>query len=69
MSAAYYGGDLPDPNENKGPELLHTIWVLCSISTVVVALRVYTKLRKTRRLYWDDWLMMLALVRNKQGTL
>lgn len=53
---------LPDPTDNKGPLLRRTVWVLISLSTVVVSFRVFSKLRKTRRLYWDDALMILALV-------
>ena len=62
MEASKVDGHLPYPDNNKGPKLLQTIWILRSISTIVVGLRIYTKIRKTRRLYWDDALMVLALV-------
>ena len=62
MAANKVGGHLPYPDNNKGPKLLQTIWILSCISTIVVGLRIYTKIRKTRRLYWDDALMVLALV-------
>lgn len=52
----------PYPDDDKGPMVLRTVWVLISISTLVVLARIYTKVRKTHRLYWDDFLMMLALV-------
>jgi hypothetical protein len=60
MNTSQVDGNLPYPDHNKGPELLHTIWILSTVSTIVVALRIYTKIRKTRRLYWDDGLMVLA---------
>lgn len=62
MDSSLLDGKLPYPNQNKGPRLLVAIWVLGSISVLVVLLRIYTKLRKTYRLYWDDVLMVIALV-------
>jgi hypothetical protein len=50
------------PDENRGPTLLRTIWILISLSTVVVLARLYTKLIKTRRLYVDDGFLVSALV-------
>lgn len=32
-------------------------------STVAVALRFYTRIIITRNVRWDDWLMLIALVR------
>lgn len=52
-----------NPNETKGPLMVRVVWVLISISTAVMVLRLWTKVKKTRRLYWDDGLMVLALVR------
>ncbi|KAK5124860.1 hypothetical protein LTR85_001050 [Meristemomyces frigidus] len=60
--AAAAGYTVPYPDDTKGPLILRTVWVLISLSTVVVAGRIYTKARKTHRLYWDDWLMILALL-------
>jgi len=57
------GYTLPYPDSTQGPLLLRTVWVLLSISSVVVLGRIYSKVRKTRRLYWDDVLMLGALVR------
>jgi len=51
------------PDINRGPLLLRTVWVLTSISVVVVAARFWSKWREVRRLYWDDVLMLLSLVR------
>ncbi|KAI7568929.1 hypothetical protein KC319_g3382 [Hortaea werneckii] len=48
-------------NETQAPRILKTLWILVSISTIVLAARLWTKWRITRRLFVDDWLMMLAL--------
>lgn len=58
-------GELPYPDHDKGPGILQVLWILGAISIIVVALRIYTKITKTRRLYWDDTLMVLALVWKK----
>ncbi|KAK5131242.1 hypothetical protein LTR08_001211 [Meristemomyces frigidus] len=59
MTAGY---SVPSPDDNKGPLLLRTVWVLISISIVIVFGRIFTKWRKTHRLYWDDYLVILALL-------
>lgn len=52
----------PYPDDNQGPLLLRTVWGLISLATLVVCGRIYTKLLKTRRLYWDDACIIVALV-------
>ncbi|KAI7481989.1 hypothetical protein KC351_g6053 [Hortaea werneckii] len=48
-------------NETQAPRILKTLWILVSISTIVLAARLWTKWRIARRLYVDDGLMMVAL--------
>ncbi|KAL9067258.1 MAG: hypothetical protein Q9157_006879 [Trypethelium eluteriae] len=58
-------GQLPAgmaPDDNLGPLSLRIIWILLSISTVIVGARLVVKCKTTRRIYWDDFLMILALV-------
>lgn len=50
------------PDENLGPLVQRLVWALLAVSSVVMAMRFYVKLRETRRVYVDDWLMLLALV-------
>ncbi|KAK5736065.1 hypothetical protein LTR17_007736 [Elasticomyces elasticus] len=50
----------PWPDHNQGPLLNRVIWTLLAISGLVAAARLWTKWRKTRRLYWDDGLIILA---------
>ena len=38
------------------------IWVCWSLSTVFAGLRVYCKLFRVKRLFWDDWLLAAAWV-------
>ncbi|KAK4507021.1 hypothetical protein PRZ48_000755 [Zasmidium cellare] len=51
-----------EPDVNRGPLIDKVVWVLISISIIVVALRLWTKWRTTNRLYIDDGLMFLALL-------
>lgn len=62
-TGAYSDAGDNDPHENQGPLLVRTCWALIAISIIVVGGRLYAKIYKTRRLYWDDGLMILALVR------
>ena len=67
MSVQFAAGGLPagyrmPSNDDLGPLALRTIWTLLSISTVVILARLVVKYKTTRRIYWDDFLMVLALV-------
>lgn len=53
--------ELPYTDTSRAPAVRKTVWTLLSFSTVVLAARLYVKARKTRRLYWDDLCMTLAL--------
>ncbi|KAI7703155.1 hypothetical protein KC353_g14277, partial [Hortaea werneckii] len=61
-TGAYSDAGNNDPHENQGPLLVRTCWALITISIIVVGGRLYAKIYKTRRLYWDDGLMILALI-------
>lgn len=50
------------PDDNRGPLLLRVVWILLGLSSIAVAARTYVKIRTTRRVYWDDGLMILAWV-------
>lgn len=51
------GGDV-----NRAPTLIAVTWVECSLSTIVVALRFYCRVRITRNVWWDDWVILITLV-------
>ncbi|CAJ2508491.1 Uu.00g135170.m01.CDS01 [Anthostomella pinea] len=51
----------PYPDHDQGPLLVRVVWVLIGISAATVLGRLWTKLQKTHRLYWDDFLMLVAL--------
>lgn len=50
------------PDNDLAPSLLGPLWALLGVSMTVVAGRIFVKLRTTRRIYYDDGLMLLALV-------
>lgn len=47
---------------NNGASGLICDWVLASIATIIVLLRLYTKSAVVKRLGWDDLLMSFSLV-------
>jgi len=55
-----FGEDVPDVN--LGPRLVKTVWCLLALSTVVLCARFFVKIKTVRKLYIDDYLMMIALV-------
>ena len=48
---------------NFGPVFLGVDWAIFSLSTIVVALRLYTRLCITRNFGWDDAAIALTQVR------
>ncbi|KAI9695654.1 MAG: hypothetical protein M1820_008501 [Bogoriella megaspora] len=65
MSSAMYATGAAslamEPDVNRGPLLQRAVWVLLGLSTVVILGRLLVKCKTTRRLYYDDLLMLLAL--------
>lgn len=59
---AALAGDGAESDADRGPLLIRTVWALTAVSIVFVAARFWLKLRKTRRLYWDDALIGAALL-------
>jgi hypothetical protein len=54
---------VPNPNDlGRGPMIMGILWPCMAIATFVVAARLRVR-AKTHSLYWDDWLMLAALVR------
>lgn len=56
----------PKPNyvnpEHQGPHLMIVVIGCFTISSVVVALRTYVRVKIKRNVGWDDWLMLSTLV-------
>ncbi|KAF2874067.1 hypothetical protein BDV95DRAFT_592203 [Massariosphaeria phaeospora] len=47
---------------NVGPHIRGTAWLLMAITIVVVALRFYARAYLVRRVRWDDWTMLIAVI-------
>lgn len=47
---------------NRGPAMMAVVWTLLSISTLVIIARLFVKFRALRRLFLDDWWILLAWV-------
>ena len=58
----------PDAEGNRSRELLTVTWIFCALSSLVVGLRLYVRVRMTRNLWWDDWVMFFTMVRGKPST-
>lgn len=52
----------PDGDTNRANELNAVAWTWIALSSVVVALRFYTRIRLTKNLSWDDWFILITLV-------
>ena len=48
---------------DRGPEFIRVAWIECSIAIIFVALRFYSRIKYVSKLWWDDWVMLLTLVR------
>lgn len=50
------------PHDNLGPNFNVAIWVLTGAALVFMSLRLYCKIRIRRGLWWDDYVLILAMV-------
>ncbi|KAK0703955.1 hypothetical protein B0T26DRAFT_657548 [Lasiosphaeria miniovina] len=50
------------PHNDLGPELNAIFWLLTSLSLAFVGLRIYCKLSRGRRLWWDDYMLIASWV-------
>ncbi|KAI1408530.1 hypothetical protein F5Y13DRAFT_194198 [Hypoxylon sp. FL1857] len=62
MYSALATGILPD--ENRGPTINIIRWVGAGLSTLFVALRIYTRVYITKAQGWDDLIIVLAAIFN-----
>lgn len=52
-----------DEAEGQGHRIVVSVSVLAALSTVFLALRLYCKLARHRRLWWDDHVLIISWVR------
>ncbi|KAK0717511.1 hypothetical protein B0T26DRAFT_710099 [Lasiosphaeria miniovina] len=48
--------------DDQGSKILATTWALTGLSAVFLAVRLFCKLRTKRRLWWDDYVLVLSWV-------
>ena len=53
----------PEGDSNRAVELNALAWSWFAVSSIVVSLRFYSRIGLTRNLWWDDWFILLTLVR------
>lgn len=64
LTPDYPGLDL---NANQGPKIIAVSAVLIAISTIAVILRFMSRMVSKAGLWWDDWLIVAAMVRYARG--
>ena len=52
------------PNLNRADEVYAFTWILEITSLVFVVGRMYSRVKLTRNVWWDDWCVCIALVRH-----
>ena len=53
----------PDGDRNRAGELNAVAWTWTTIAGICVGLRLYSRLRITRNMWWDDYFIFLTMVR------
>ena len=49
-------------NDNRGPELVALIWIFTALATVVVGIKVFTRIKIIREPALDDFFTILSVV-------
>ncbi|KAI4281031.1 MAG: hypothetical protein L6R38_003979 [Xanthoria sp. 2 TBL-2021] len=52
----------PVPDVNRAAGLYTFTWILCSLSIISVSLRMYTRARLLKNLWWDDWFIVISFL-------
>ncbi|KAL2268831.1 hypothetical protein VTJ83DRAFT_3677 [Remersonia thermophila] len=53
---------VPLADNPRGVTIIAVLWVMTVLSTIFVALRLYSKITRTRHLWWDDYFIFAAWV-------
>ena len=52
--------------ETDGPEMMATMWTLLGLAVLIVAMRLYSRGVILKKIGWDDWTALFAVVRSRQ---
>ncbi|KAK3331546.1 hypothetical protein B0H66DRAFT_546762 [Apodospora peruviana] len=50
------------PHDDRGPAILAAHWLLTAAATIFLGLRIYCKKSTSRKLWWDDWILIAAWI-------
>ena len=57
----------PDGDVNIGYKLTATVIVTFGLAAIAVTMRMYARARLVRKVGWDDWLILFAVVGLSSG--
>ena len=52
----------PGGDRNRASEIYAFTWILEIISVILVVGRMYSRIKLTRNVWWDDWCICIAMV-------
>ncbi|MCJ1309425.1 hypothetical protein MMC25_003084 [Agyrium rufum] len=52
----------PGGNYNRGPEFMALSWAEVSVASTFVSLRFYTRIKYSKKVYLDDWIILFTLI-------
>lgn len=55
---------MADPNSNNSNLYIIPVSIVLPIALVLVIARLWSRVKRTKKLYIDDWLILVAEVRN-----
>ena len=53
-----------DGDQDRGAQFVTIVWSECILAAIFVASRYYTRLVYIKKIDWDDWVILLTLVRD-----
>jgi hypothetical protein len=54
--------DGPHDNDSYGSRILAACWLVNILSTIIIGLRVYCKLKRSKALWYDDHILIASWV-------
>ena len=63
MPALYQLPEPPDGDHDRAGELNAFAWTWCALASMFVTMRVCSRVFLTKNMWWDDWFIIITLVR------
>ena len=59
----------PGGDYNKGPSFTTLVWIENTVAFLFVSLRLYARAKYVKKFWWDDWFIIVTMVKSSKRSL